>query len=331
MTGTNRANADIDEDVFEPSEILVEHIGENDSETACEDNAGTMPAPAYQFSPTTQPSMDKPDSMPSVERRRRRRHVNKILLNNDISVDSEFIPINPRQAWTGNMWVKYDTAILGMLLLFTMQLFSVRDRIIQDIQRTRQEALANNRPTLFLPRYIGQIPRIATILLKYSINEEIVHYSKRMVSNPLQSPQLLYELLLATWDNLVDVLKQLHHFLVSLPILRTLFGTDVMIIGSEVISDAVPDLEEKSENVDADDDDFNDCAHASNGNNTVSVQSTSSSTSANSKSIIRKVRYDNAGLPPAFEREEDYPAGWIMYHPKFGVTTREHLVQQKVL
>ena len=41
----------------------------------------------------------------------------------------------------------------------------------------------------------------------------------------------------------------------------------------------------------------------------------------------RVVRYDIDDLPPAFENEEDYPPGWLVYHPVHGVITRERLLE----
>ncbi len=41
----------------------------------------------------------------------------------------------------------------------------------------------------------------------------------------------------------------------------------------------------------------------------------------------RVARYDAEGLNPAFLTEEEYPPGWLMYHPKHGVITREKLIE----
>jgi len=38
-------------------------------------------------------------------------------------------------------------------------------------------------------------------------------------------------------------------------------------------------------------------------------------------------RYDTESLNPAFLAEEEYPQGWLMYHPKHGVITREKLIE----
>lgn len=41
----------------------------------------------------------------------------------------------------------------------------------------------------------------------------------------------------------------------------------------------------------------------------------------------RDARYDTESLNPAFLAEEEYPPGWLMYHPKHGVITREKLIE----
>ena len=41
------------------------------------------------------------------------------------------------------------------------------------------------------------------------------------------------------------------------------------------------------------------------------------------------VRYDMEGLEPAFLNEEQYPIGWLVYHPKHGVITREKLLEME--
>lgn len=317
-----------DGDVYEPSEILVEHIGENniDAETAVcssiEDDCEDAAIPTA-YPPTIQP-LESPESMPSVERRRRRRQTNNNILYDDYNVDNDFIPITSRPGWRGDTWIKYDTAILGILLFLAIRLLSIRDRIILDIRRTRQEALINDGPILFLPRYIRQIPPIASILLKNFLSGDILQQSKRLITNPLHSPQILCELLISVWDILGDFLQQLqYYFLRSLPpILRILFGAGVVIIGDEVVSDVVPELEERTNNdVDADND--NDETNASNGNVAIKARKAG----LNSKSVIREVRYGINDLPPAFENDEDYPSGWLMYHPKYGVRTREYLLE----
>lgn len=50
-------------------------------------------------------------------------------------------------------------------------------------------------------------------------------------------------------------------------------------------------------------------------------------TRSGEKSKVKVVRYDIDDLPPAFENEEDYPPGWLVYHPKHGVITRERLLE----
>jgi hypothetical protein len=319
------AGINADDDVYEPSEILVHHIGENDAVcsggeggSSCEEP--TAPTILYP-PPTMQQPMETPESMPSVERRRRRRQT-KNTLYNDYNVDNDFMPITSRRGWRGDAWIKYDTAILGILLFLAIRLLSLRDKIMLDIRRSRQDALTNDRPILFLPRYIRQIPPIATILLKNLLNGDILQQLKRFITNPLQSPQILFELLISTWDIIGDFLQQLQYFLRSLPILRILFGAGVIIIGDEVVSDVVPELEEKGNNdVGADHD--NDEANAANGH--AAIQATKAG--LKSKSVVREIRYDINDLPPAFENEEDYPPGWLMYHPKHGVRTREFLME----
>ena len=319
----------IDDDVYEPSEILVKHIGENDSESAvcgsgedgssCEDAAiPTSTTATNSYPPTMRQPSEALASMPSVERRRRRRQTNSIL-HDDYNIDNDFIPITSRQGWRGDTWIKYDTAILGLLLFLAIRLLSLRDKIMQDIRRTRQEALSNDR--LFLPRYIRQIPLIASIMLKNLMSGDILQQFKRLITNPLESPQILYELLISMWDILGDFLQQLQYFLRSLPILRTLFGADVIIIGDEFVSDAVPELEDKT-NTDAHDQDE---AHAANGHDAIPT----TKADLNSNSVIREVRYDINDLPPAFDNEQDYPPGWLMYHPKHGVRTREYLMEEE--
>ena len=41
----------------------------------------------------------------------------------------------------------------------------------------------------------------------------------------------------------------------------------------------------------------------------------------------RVVSYDIRDLAPAFENAEDYPPGWLMYHPVHGVITRERFLE----
>ncbi len=50
-------------------------------------------------------------------------------------------------------------------------------------------------------------------------------------------------------------------------------------------------------------------------------------TEAREKSKVKVVRYDIDDLPPAFENEEDYPPGWLVYRPGHGVITRERLLE----
>lgn len=319
----------MDDDVYEPSEILVEHIGEAEFETtvcgsgedgsSCED--ATMPTAATtdSYPSTMQPAGRSPVDMPSIERRRRRRANN--ILSNDYNVDNDFISITSRQGWRGDTWIKYDTAILGILLFLAIRFLSLRDKIIQDIRRTRQDALINDRP-IFLPRYIRQIPLIVSVILKNLISENILQQSKQLITNPSQSPQILYELLISIWALLGDFLQQLQYFLRSLPILRTFFEADMMIIGDEFVPDNIPELEDKTNgDVGAD----HDKANSMNGRG--AIQATKAC--LNSKPAIREVRYDINDLPPAFENEEDYPPGWLMYHPKYGVRTREYLLEQE--
>jgi len=324
----------IDDDVYEPSEILVEHIGENDSGAAavCGDGddslscGDTMPTAAAATTTNSHPSTYQqpakiPAGVPSVERRRRRRRQSNNMLYNDYNVDFDFVPISSRQGRSGDNWMKYETAVLGIFLFLAIRLLSLRDKILHDIRRTRQEALSNR---IFLPRYIRQIPLIASILLKNMMSEDILLQSKRLITNPLQSPQILYELLISLWDILCDFLQQLQYFLRSLPILRTLFGADMMIIGDEVFSDAIPELEDKTSNdVGAD----HDHGKADATNRCDAIPATEAGLDSNS--ATREVRYDIDDLPPAFENEEDYPRGWLMYHPKCGVRTREFLLEQE--
>ncbi len=49
----------------------------------------------------------------------------------------------------------------------------------------------------------------------------------------------------------------------------------------------------------------------------------------NPSSATRVVRRDIKSLPPAFENEEDYPVDYMMYHPIYGVKTREWLMQKE--
>lgn len=317
------------DDVYEPSEILVEHIGENDSEAAvcgsgddsssCGDAEVPTAATINSYPPTPHQPAKSSIVVPSSERRRRRRRQSNNIHHNDIDMD--FIPISSRQGRAGDNLIKYETAILGIFLFLAIRVLSLRDKIMHDIRRTRQDSL-NARPIFFLPRYIRQIPAIASILLKNVMSEDVILQSKRLITNPLQSPQILYEILISLWDILCDFLQQLQHFLRSLPILRTLFGADMMIIGDEVVSDAIPELEDSANNdVGAD----HDTADAMNGDDV--IPATEAGLSSNSST--REVRYDIDDLPPAFENEEDYPPGWLMYHPKYGVRTREFLLEQE--
>lgn len=311
------AGINADDDVYEPSEILVHHIGENavcsgEGGSSCEDGAPTN----NLYPPTMQP-LETPESMPSVERRRRRRQT-KNMIHNDYNLDDDFIPITSRRGWREDAWLKYDTAILGILLFLAIRLLSLRDKIMQDIRHSRQEALTND---IFLPRYIRQIPRIASILLKNALNGDIFQQLKRLITNPLQSHHILFEVLISIWDIVGDSLQQLQYFLSSLPILRILFGAGVMIIGDEVVSDVVPELDEKANSYFGLDHDNE--ASAANSHATIYA------TKAGLKpvSVVREIRYDIKDLPPAFENEEDYPPGWLMYHPKHGVRTREFLME----
>ena len=328
-SSSNSGINNMDDDVYEPSNLLVEHIGDETEfeTTVCgsgEDSSScdaAMPtaAPTDSYPSTMQQPTGTPADLPSVERRRRRRRANNIL-SNDYTVDNDFIPITSRQGRRGDTWIKYDTAILGIVLFLAIRLLSLRDKIMQDIRRTRQDALVNVRP-IFLPRYIRQIPHIVSVILKNLMSENILYQSKQLITNPSQLPQIIYELLISIWDLLRDFLQQLQCFLRSLPILRTLFGADMMIIGDEFIPDNIPELEDKTDNdVGADDDKANSNGHGA-------IQATK--VCLNSKSAIREVRYDINDLPPAFENEEDYPAGWLMYHPKYGVRTREYLIEQE--
>lgn len=43
--------------------------------------------------------------------------------------------------------------------------------------------------------------------------------------------------------------------------------------------------------------------------------------------IQRTIRYDVDELPPAFISNEDYPPGWLVYHPKYGVVMIEKLLE----
>ena len=320
-----------DDDVYEPSEILVQHIGETDSETtvcgngedgsSCGDAA--MPSSATTDSyPSTvmQQPTEMPAGLPSAERRRRRRRSNNIL-SNDYNFENDFRSITSRQGRRGDNWLKYDTAILGILLILAIRLLSRRNMIMQDIRRTRQDALINNRQIIFLPRYIRQIPLIVSILVKNLMSDDILQQSKQLITNPSQTPQILYELLISLWYLLGDFLQQLQYFLRSLPILRTLFGADMMVIGDEFVPDNIPELEDKSNNDVGDDNDKK--ANSVNGHGVTQATKPRS----NSKSAIREVRYDINDLPPAFENEEDYPEGWLMYHPEHGVITRERFLE----
>jgi len=334
-SSSGSSGVNIYDDVYEPSEILVEHIGENDSEAAVcgsgdeDSSCGDAEVPTAattttnSYPPTFQQPAKSSSGVPSAERRRRRRRQSTNMLDNDYNVDNGFIPISSRQGRSGDNWIKYETAILGIFLFLAIRLLSLRDKIMHDIRRTRQDSL-NVRPILFLPRYIRQIPAIASILLKNVMSEDIIIQSKRLITNPLQLPQILYELLISLWDVLCDLLQQLQYFLRSLPILRTLFGADMMIIGDEVFSDAIPELEDKTNNdVGADHD--HDKADAANGYDTIPA----TEAGLDSNSSTREIRYDIDDLPPAFENEEDYPPGWLMYHPKYGVRTREFLLEQE--
>lgn len=319
--------------MYEPSEILVEHIGDTDPETtvcggedglSCGDAA--MPSSATTDSyPSTvmQQPTEMPAGLPSAERRRRRRRSNNFL-SNDYNFENDFRSLTSRQGWKGDNWLKYDTAILGILLILAIRLLSIRGKIMQDIRRTRQDALINNkRQIIFLPRYIRQIPLIVSIVVKNLMSEDILQQSKQLITNPSQTPQILYELLISIWYLLGDFLQQLQYFLRSLPILRTLFGTDMMVIGDEFVPDNIPELEDKSNNdVGADHDKK---ANSVNGHGVTQA----TKPRRNSKSSKREVRYDINDLPPAFENEEDYPPGWLMYHPKYGVRTREYLLAQE--
>ena len=41
----------------------------------------------------------------------------------------------------------------------------------------------------------------------------------------------------------------------------------------------------------------------------------------------RPIRYDMEGLEPTFLTEEEYPPGWLVYHPVHGVITREKALE----
>eukprot|EP00984_Skeletonema_dohrnii_P012799 scaffold5227_cov97-Skeletonema_dohrnii-CCMP3373.AAC.1 len=43
--------------------------------------------------------------------------------------------------------------------------------------------------------------------------------------------------------------------------------------------------------------------------------------------VAREVRYNINDLPPAFEEEDSYPDDHPMYHPKYGVQSRAHLME----
>ena len=341
-TGGSSANTD---DVYEPA-VLVAHIGDeeghvnivknDDRSTVCSDSNGdgesscTIPSSHPTMQPLETP--ESGDSMPSVERRRRRRNANNnniIYKNDQFDIDYHndyYRPIPSKTGWRGDSltMMKYETAILVLLVVVAIRLLVLREKIMHDIRRTRHEALANDRG-IFLPRYLRQIPYILSVVFKHLLNGDILYCTKRLITNPLQSPQILYELLVSMWDILCDLLWQLQDFLRSLPILHQLFGMGVEISGSTLTQETIPELEEK---------DVNDNEHSKNdnvegktANGHIAAIKETTKARTNPSSIGRVVRYDINDLPPAFENEEDYPVGWLMYHPKHGVRTREYLME----
>lgn len=342
---TGGSSTNTDDDVYEPA-VLVAHIGEDeghdvnavkndDRSTVCSDSNGdgesscTIPS----SHPTMQP-LETPESggsMPSVERRRRRRNANNnnVISNNDqfdIDYNDYYRPITSQTGWRGDSLtvMKYETAILGLLVVLAVRLLVLREKIMHDIRRTRHEALDNDRG-IFLPRYLRQIPYILSVVFKHLLNGDILYCTKRLITNPLQSPQILYELLVSIWDILCDLLRQLQDFLRSLPILHWLFGMGVAISGSTFTPDTIPELEEKPINNNEHCENDNVDGKAANGH--VAAIKEKPKTRTNQSSVGRVVRYDINDLPPAFENEEDYPVGWLMYHPKHGVRTREYLME----
>lgn len=342
-TGGSSANTD-DDDVYEPA-VLVAHIGDeegivnivknDDRSTVCSDSNGdgesscTIPSSHPTIQPLETP--ESGDSMPSVERRRRRRNANNnnMNFNNDqfdIDYNDYYRPISSKMGWRGDSltMMKYETAILGLLVVVAIRLLILREKIMHDIRRTRHEALDNDRG-IFLPRYLRQIPSILSVVFRHLLNGDILYCTKRLITNPLQSPQILYELLVSIWDILCDLSWQLQDFLRSLPILHQLFGMGVSISGSTLTPETIPELEEK---------DVNDNEHSKNdnvegktANGRIAAIKETTKARTNPSSVGRVVRYDINDLPPAFENEEDYPVGWLMYHPKHGVRTREYLME----
>lgn len=320
------------EDVYEPTEILVAHIGDPSRTSVCsrgEDGQSCEDAvtTTTKLSPPTVKPLETPESggdgMPSVERRRRRRRANNDgILYNDHYVNNDFTPITWRPRWRSDTETKFDTAILGMIVVLAIRFFAVRDKIMHDIRRTRHEALTNNDRQLFLPRSMRQIPYIVPILLKHLLNGDFLHHSiLRLISNPLQLPQIIYELLVFIWGMVCDFLRQLQYILRSIPIFRLLhFGIHSVIRSGDVASDVVPELEEKANNNDA-------CAHNDNVEGKAVTGNFAAKAGIKSSHASRIARYNINDLPPAFENEEDYPVGWLMYHPKHGVRTREYLME----
>jgi len=346
MVGTTGGSStNTDDDVYEPA-VLVAHIGEeeglvnvvenDDRSTVCSDSneEGESSCTIPSSHPTMQP-LETPESsgsMPSVERRRRRRNANNnnVIYNNDqfdIDYNDYYRPITSQTGWRGNSLtaMKYETAILGLLVVVAIRLLILREKIMHDIRRTRHDALDNDRG-IFLPRYLRQIPYILSVVFKhFLLNGDILYCTKRLITNPLQSHQILYELLVSIWDILCDLLRQLQYFFRSLPILHQLFGMGVAISGSTLTPDTIPELEEKAiiNNENCENDNVE--GKAANGHNAAIKETTKTRT--NPSSVGRVVRYDINDLPPAFENEEDYPVGWLMYHPKHGVRTREYLME----
>lgn len=345
-TGDSSTNTD-DDNVYEPA-VLVAHIGDeeghvnavkndDDRSTVCSGGNGdgesscTIPSSHQTMQPLETP--ENGDSMPSVERRRRRRNANNnnnMNYNNDqfdIDYNDYYRPITSQTGWRGDSltMMKYETAILGLLVVVAIRLLVLREKIMHDIRRTRHEALDNDR-RIFLPRYLRQIPYILSVVFKHLLNGDILYFTKRLITNPLQSPQILYELLVSIWVILCDLLWQLQEFLRSLPILHQLFGMGVTISGSTLTLDAIPELEEKAiNNNDEHSENDNVEGKAANGHNAAIKETTKARTKPSS--VGRVVRHDINDLPPAFENEEDYPVGWLMYHPKHGVRTREYLME----
>lgn len=129
---------------------------------------------------------------------------------------------------------------------------------------------------------------------------QLFHITLRGIINPLRLPGELWELILFVLEDGRFVGRRLY---------CNLFGGQRSKARRKVKgNETLPELQNEDDSVHCDE-------------KRIPLQA------LDRKAPIKRIQYNSDKLPSAFLKDDEYPPGWLVYHPEYGVITLEKILE----